>query len=221
MDEGGNFDFSKKGTKYFTLTSITTPRTWRNLYSRLSEEKYNLIEWGLEASTIEYFHCSEDNRYVRSKVFDILSEEFQNNHIKIDSIVVEKAKTHPVLQSEEEFYSRMLGYLLKYIFSLSFFETADYKEIIVITDKIPINKKRQAVEKAIKEVLSDKLKPLCKKYKILHHNSSSHFALQIVDYCNWAVFRKWESNKDQYYKVIQPFLRSEFNIFEGGNIYYY
>ncbi|WP_448508115.1 DUF3800 domain-containing protein, partial [Immundisolibacter sp.] len=64
-------------------------------------------------------------------------------------------------------------------------------EVIVITDTIPIQKKRQAVEKAIKGALSAML-PAGMRYRILHHASRSHYGLQVADYCNWAVFRKWQ-----------------------------
>ncbi len=216
LDEGGNFDFSNKGTQYFTLTSVASLRNWSQLYTNLSNEKYKLIEWGLNT---EYFHCCEDNTHVRGKVFNLLNEEFKNNSIKIDSIVIDKRKTHPILQVEKEFYSKMLGYLLKYIFKHS--QSKGFDEIIVITDKIPVNKKRKTVEKAIKQTLATELKPLCKKYRVLHHNSCSHYALQVADYCNWAIFRKWERQDDKYYKLIEPFIRSEFEIFEKGKVYHY
>lgn len=216
LDEGGNFDFSQKGTKYFTLTSVSSHRNWDKLYTNLSNEKYKLIEWGLNT---EYFHCAEDNKYVRSKVFNILAEEFENNNIKIDSIIIEKQKTSLILQIEKEFYSKMLGFLLKYIFKNSNIQS--YNEIIIITDRIPINKKRQVVEKTVKKALTGELEELCKKYRLYHHNSSSHFALQMADYCNWAIYRKWERQDDLSYKIIEPFIRSEFEIFKTGKIYYY
>ena len=33
--------------------------------------KYDCIEYGLEN---QYFHCAEDNRHVRGKVFDIIGD---------------------------------------------------------------------------------------------------------------------------------------------------
>ncbi|MBE9503683.1 MAG: hypothetical protein IME96_05860 [Proteobacteria bacterium] len=38
IDEGGNFDFSPKGTKYFTLTCLTEKRPFPT-YDRLREIK--------------------------------------------------------------------------------------------------------------------------------------------------------------------------------------
>jgi hypothetical protein len=215
LDEGGNFDFSRTGSKFFSLTSVTAVRKWDELYLKLSSEKYKLIEWGLNT---EYFHCCEDNNHVKNKIFTLLAEEFKGNNIKIDSVLIEKSKTPSVLQVEKEFYSKMLGYLLKYIFRNS--QAQSHDEIIVITDRIPINKKRQAVEKAVKKALARELDPLCKKYRLLHHSSASHYALQVADYCNWAILRKWERGEDKFYSMIKPFIRSEFEIFEHGKSYY-
>lgn len=56
IDEGGNFDFSPKGTKYFTLSCLTEKRPFPS-YDKLRNIKYDLIEDGIN---IEYFHTSLD-----------------------------------------------------------------------------------------------------------------------------------------------------------------
>jgi len=65
LDEGGNFDFSPTGTKYFTLTCISKTRPFQ-IAPALDSLKYDLIETGLD---IEYFHAAEDRQAVRDKVF--------------------------------------------------------------------------------------------------------------------------------------------------------
>ena len=58
IDEAGDLNFSRTGTKYFTLTAVTRTRPfeWENQVASL---KYDLIEFGLD---IEYFHASEDRQ---------------------------------------------------------------------------------------------------------------------------------------------------------------
>ena len=68
LDEGGNFDFSTGGTKYFTLTALSKERPFQ-AYMPLCELKYDLIELGTE---IEFFHAAEDRQAVRNSVFDII-----------------------------------------------------------------------------------------------------------------------------------------------------
>jgi hypothetical protein len=45
--------------------------------------------------------------------------------------------------------------------------------------------------------------------------------VQVADYCNWAVFRKWQRGETEFYDQIKPALRSEFDIFRTGVTYYY
>ncbi|WBB64086.1 hypothetical protein O7599_16895 [Streptomyces sp. WMMC500] len=49
----------------------------------------------------------------------------------------------------------------------------------------------------------------------------SDFALQAVDYCLWAVFRKWERGDDTWYKKIEQKVQREFDLWGTGTIEYY
>lgn len=55
-------------------------------------------------------------------------------------------------------------------------------------DRIPVNKKRKAIEKAIKMTLPQML-PDSLRFRILHHDSKSCCGLQVADYFNWAIYR--------------------------------
>lgn len=212
LDEAGNFDFSAGGTRYFLLGCISKERPF-NAYRELTELKYDLVEDGMD---IEYFHASEDRQATRNKVFGII----QNNlaGVRYDSVIVEKRKTGPALQAPEKFYPRMLGYLLKHV--LEQHDLSVFKEVIVFTDQIPVKKKAKAIEKAIKETLSQVL-PTTARYRIYHHDSKSNMDLQIADYFNWAVYRNWDSQDPRSYQLINPVIQSEFDIFRRGRTHYY
>lgn len=212
LDEGGNFDFSPSGTNFFTLTSITKTRPFQ-LAPILDALKYDLIETGLD---IEYFHAAEDRQPVRDKVFASIQQFI--NSFRIDSLIVEKKKTGPALREDTQFYPRMIGYILEYVLKSKTAQSCD--EVIVITDSIPIRKKREAVEKAIKKTLKQKL-PKTSKYRVLHHASKSTFGLQVADYCNWAIFRKWEKGDTRSYDLIKGRVFSEYDIFQKGSRLYY
>jgi len=212
LDEAGDFNFSATGTKFFTFTTITKTRPfpWDTPILSL---KYDLIEVGLD---IEYFHAAEDRQAVRNQVFEIIGKNLGN--LRIDSLVIEKRKTGPALQMLEKFYPRMIGYLLRYVLDPK--NLKDFAEVIVITDSIPVSRKREAVEKAVKQTLS-KMLPSGTKYRILHHASKSCVGLQIADYSNWAIFRKWEREDLRSYELIRSGIQSEFDIFRSGMKYYY
>src|SRR5208283_5101463 len=114
------------------------------------------------------------------------------------------------LQKEELFYPEMIGYLLPYV--IKGYDLSLFNKVIVFTDTIPVNRKRKAIEKAIKQTLAQKL-PANVSYEIFHHESKSSYDLQNVDYCNWAVYRKWELQDDRSYQIIRSVMRSEFDIF--------
>ena len=212
LDEGGNLDFSSNGTKYFTLTSLSKERPFE-AYKSLNELKYNLIEQGVE---IEYFRASEDRQVVRDSVFSIIHSHLAPT--RIDSLIVEKRKTVHTLQNEERFYPEMLGYLLQYV--VNGYDLSKFEKVIIFTDNIPIQRKRRAVEKAIKLTMAHKL-PQGVLYYIFHHASKSNYDLQIVDYCNWAIYRKWEKQDKRSYQIIENVIASEFDIFKAGATYYF
>lgn len=212
LDEAGDFNFSPTGTKYFTFTAVTKERpfSWENPIAAL---KYNLIEFGLN---VEYFHASEDRQAVRDRVFSIICDHLKG--VRLDTLIIEKCKTGPALQEIEKFYPRMVGHLLNYV--LEHRNIKSYVGIVIITDSIPVNKKREAIEKAVKTTLS-KILPSDMKYMVLHHASKSCAGLQIADYCNWAIFRKWEREDLRSYELIRAGIKSEFEIFKVGERYYY
>lgn len=186
------------------------------LHTELDTYKYNLIEHRIEPRiTQEFFHCTEDNRFVRKRVFELLAKLLPDK--SVDTVVVEKSKTGPALQPTEQFYPRMLGYLLKFAIK----EAPDgIGEVVVITDSLPVAKKRKAVEKALKQNLV-KMLPGGTPYRVMHHASKAHYGLQIADYLNWAIFRKWEHEDTSSFEIIEHLVRSEFNIFRSGVRHYY
>jgi len=207
LDEAGNFDFSPGGTKYFILSAVSKERPFR-AYQEMTELKYNLVESGKD---IEYFHASEDAQAVRNEVFGIIQRNLSG--VRLDSLIVEKRKIDPALRPEEHFYPRMLGYLLRYV--LNSYPLDQYREVIVFTDQIPVKKKRSAIEKAAKVTLAGML-PKTARYRVLHHDSKSNMDLQIADYCNWAIYRKWDIKDERSYELIRPVIGSEFDFCRTG-----
>lgn len=214
-DEGGNFDFSPTGSQYFTLTCVSLYRPF-TLHTDLDTYKYDLIEHRIVPRVeMEFFHCADDNRYVRDKVFSMLNASVPRD--SVDSVVVEKRKTGPALQPPEKFYPKMLGYLLRYAVDRA---PHGVGEVVVITDSLPVAKKRKAIEKAVKTVLASML-PKGTPYRVMHHSSRAHYGLQIADYFNWAIYRKWEHGDPSSHNKIARQIRSEFPIFKNGSRFYY
>lgn len=211
IDEGGNLAFSKKGTKYFTLTSLMKSRPFK-AYKELTKLKYDLIE---EGRKITHFHACEDKQAVRDEVFKII--EKYKKKIRVDSLIVEKRKTGFALQEPSRFYPEMVYYLLSH--SLKMINIQDFSKIIFFTDKLPIQRHKALIEKSIKTNLNKIIPNI--EYAIFHQASNTNSYLQMVDYINWAIFRKWESNDLRSYALIKSAIMSEFDIFRTGTTQYY
>lgn len=215
LDEGGNFDFSPNGTRYFSLSCVSMVRPFR-LHTKLDTYKYDLIEYRIKPRIdLEHFNCAEDNAHVRQKVFGMIAEGTDKNCV--DAVLVEKSKTGPSLQEPSKFYPKMLGYLLRHTINHA---TQDVGEVVVITDTIPVARKRRAIEKAVKTTLKEML-DTCTPYRVMHHASKAHYGLQIADYFNWAIYRRWEHGDPQAYNLVKDKIRSEFDIFRTGTHHYY
>jgi len=212
LDEAGNFDFSEKGTRFFMMGSVALERPF-SFYAPLAEMRLDLLEQGLD---IERFHASDDRQATRNQVFGVIRDHLGS--MRIDATITEKRKTGPALQADDQFYPKMLGYHLRYLLNNT--RIADYERIVVVTDALPIQRKRKLIEKAVKQTLVDML-PSDVPYQVLHHDSRSALGLQVADYCTWAIYRKWDQADLRSYNVIAPAVRSEFDIFRTGTRLYY
>ena len=203
LDESGNFDFGPNGTRYFLLTSVGMRRPFP-VFRLIDEYKHDCLEIGRNT---EYFHCSRDREEVRSRLFDLIATCLGD--MRINSLVVDKSRTESALRADAHFYPEMLGRLLHSVLPRELAEGAN--EVIVITDTIPVNRQRRAVEKAVRITLARMLPPGM-KYRVFHHQSRSHYGLQVADYCCWAIFRKWQRADMRYYDRIASAVQSEFNL---------
>ena len=146
LDESGNLDFGPKGSRYFVLTSVVMHRPFP-VSERLEAYKYDCIENG---TNIEHFHCYNDRNEIRNAVFDAIVaclDEF-----RIDCVIAEKARTNTRLREGQRLYLWMLAYLLRRALREEF--DAGVKEVIVITDTIPVNRKRRMAEKSIQRAVA-------------------------------------------------------------------
>ncbi len=205
-------DFSPNGTKYFTLTALSIIRPFV-INESLLNLKYNLWEKGIE---FEYFHAAEDTYTTRKEVFEIVSRS--SSKMVIDSIIVEKCKIHPFLHDNAKFYKKIFEILLNYILARY---RGQFSQVVIVTDQIPIKKKRKDIEKAIKLYINRWSLETKIPYKIFHYASKSDINLQLVDYFNWAIYRKWNKGDIQNYDIIEEMVASEFEVFKSGITKYY
>jgi hypothetical protein len=181
----------------------------------LTNLRYDLIESGLD---IERFHASDDRQAVREQVFRIIADHL--DAFRVDTVLVEKRKTAPALRADSHFYPTVLGHLIRHVLLARDSAPGRWSEVIVITDRVPVNKKRSGIEKAVKTALATML-PADARYRLLHHESRSCCGLQVADYFNWAVFRAWERDDHRSLLPLRRVIHSQIDLFRDDSATWY
>lgn len=212
LDESGNFDFSPTGSRYYVFAAAWT-YTPHPLASKLTQLRFQLLKDG---HNLQAFHATEDKQEHRNNVIATMVSEQEWKYV---AIVVEKAKVNPSIRQAQQFYPEFASMALRFIFRGVIGQ--ETSKVMVYTDLIPISNHRKAVEKTIKLACQKDL-PHGVGFLIYHHDKKSNNWLQVVDYCSWAVFRKWERQDDRTYNRLRPRLaKTELDVMEKGNVFYY
>lgn len=205
VDEAGNFDFSPVGTRYFILTCVSRRRPIGGS-ADLHRLKYDL--WEKDLAEVECFHASEDRHPVRVAVWEIVVRHL--HEMEIDSLIVEKSLVVPGLRKPEKLYPWAMSRLMRHV--LGRIHQEGPAQVMVLTDRLPLNKHRVLAEKSIRRELARIVAPEG-SFRLMHHSAMSNPELQLADYINWAVFRKWERADVSAYDTISRSIRSEHDVF--------
>ena len=224
LDESGNFDFSKKGSKYFIVTALATfdPVGGREA---LVDLRYRLLSEGMD---LEYFHASEDAQRVRDEVFSMLQNAADT--FEVHSVIAQKNKAHSSLYKEAyikkerlvervtglRLYQQLCQTLLSYVFNG---KEESIENIVIVLSSLIEGEKGKVILKTLKQYLKDHFPGI--PFEIFSHRSCADLNCQLADYCCWAISVKWERQEMRPYEVIQSRIRNEFPIFRGGRTEYY
>lgn len=213
IDVSGNYDYSPTGTMNLVITSTLCTDINPGVLE-LYAVKHEVIDQGID---LEYFHAAEDRQPVRAKVFDVISGL---THLRIDSIIVEKSKVDPNLRPPNKFYPIMVEYLLQYPFDSRGIDVTRFDKVLIFMDRESTRaKEKDAITKAVKLSLARHLRGV--PYALSMHSSASHPYLQIVDYCSWALYVKWERGETRPFNKIKNLVSSEFLIYRNKKAKWY
>lgn len=209
-DEAGNFDFSRGpgASRYFILGTVTAEDC------RIGDELLQLrrdLGWrGIHLDKV--FHATEDPQGVRDEVFKIL----RRGGFRIDATILEKSKAKAHLQEQRAMY-KMAWYLhFKHVAPAV---AGDSDRLFVVASSLGTKKKRATFHGAVDEVVAQ-VSP-CASHRVAFWPAASDPCLQVVDYCVWAIQRKWERGDDRSYELIKDKISSEFDVWSIGATHYY
>ncbi len=216
IDESGNFDFSSKGTRYFTLTAFATfdPVIRREKFLRL---KYDLLAQGLDQ---EMFHATEDRQVVRDEVYRLLLE--LKDAGEVHSVIAKKENLEPSLYTETykrrgkditlttgfPLYQRACESILRHIFQG---KTGKMENVLVVLSSLFAGEKKKIFLRTLKRYLKDTFPDT--RFEIYCHHSRSDINSQLADYCSWAISIKRERGEERSYGIIKPLIKSEFEMY--------
>jgi Protein of unknown function (DUF3800) len=195
LDESGDFNFSPRGTAFYTFAVAWTfdPLPLAQAVSTL---RFALLK---EGADMPAFHAAPDRQKHRDRLVQTIVAQ---NNWRFAALVVEKRKTNPLIRDPVRFYPHFLTSCLKFVIRG---RLAGADRVMIFTDSLPFQgsrKKREAVEKAIKMACAAEL-PRGFPFFIYHHPKESNAWIQVADYCTWAVFRKWESKDGRTYDQLR------------------
>lgn len=177
IDESGNLDFSAAGSSRFLIVCVIGQLAASQVLG-LHGLRAKLLGSGQD---IEYFHASVNKASVRAEVYKALTAA--SRPPKILALVIAKSNVAPDDRDPWEFYAKHL--------SRAIAESQAWVPLehpVIITDSLPIRKKREIILKAIKRGLPTEIKTKA-MVPVYHHASKAHFDLQAVDYYGWAIWR--------------------------------
>jgi hypothetical protein len=209
LDESGNWHFNPKGSRHYTF-AIAWTYDPQPLAAALMALRFRRVKQGLN---IDGFHASPDRQTTRDAVVRTLIADTGWNFA---AVVLEKCKVNPVLREPQEFYPKFAGILLKFVLRGRIRFGTD--RVLFFTDTLPLdtNAKREGVLKAIKTAAAAEIPGI--EHHVFSHRSESNKWLQVVDYCSWAVHKKWETGDNRTYDQLRPRLAAtELNVTARGD----
>ncbi len=212
LDEAGDFNFSPKGSSYYVFAAAWTYEP-QLLATELNNLRFRLLG---EGNNLDSFHATEDKQRHRNMVVDLLLED---SAWKFGAVVIEKAKVNPSLRDQVRFYSSFAMTMLKFV--LRGRVTSGTDRVLVYTDRLPMQRNKSAVAKALRTACRRELDRSI-TFHLYHHPRQSNAWLQVVDYCCWAVYRKWDSGDARTYDTLEPRLAArELEVIKHGTTSYY
>ena len=211
-DESGNFDFSLRpdASRMFVLTTALIED--HSIETDLLELRRDLAWGGLDLG-FKGFHATNDTRYVRRRVFDVLS----GHDFIVDATILEKRKADPEIRpTDSRFYQYAWFYHMRGVAPMT---ASGSDELMVAASSIGTGRRRREFFNAVKDVMEQTSRATINVPVMWPAESTP--CLQVADYCSWAIFRKWEYADVSWYNSIRDKIRTEFDLFRMEKRHFY
>jgi hypothetical protein len=210
-DESGDFVFAKGQniSRYFILCTIAMDSC--DVGVDLLALRRKLIWDG--APLRDFFHATNDKQIVRDAVFECIAD----HKFTVQATIMEKSKAQPqVRMTRARFYKT--GWYFHFKHALARY-TDDHDELLITAASLGTKKGQGVFTDAVNDVVQQHLRR--DQWAAHFCSSASDPCLQVVDYCTWAIQRKWERDNNRSYELIKDRITYEYNLWAHGKKHYY
>jgi len=189
LDESGDLGFKDSSSKFFIITLMCCDIKTEIEVSRIIKKiRGNILKKKMR-NTPE-LKGNNSNNQIR---FAVLNKAIEKN-IEIYTIILEKSKVYDYLKNSKD---RLYNYTANLILN----ECSLNDDMI----RLVVDKRGGVIVNDFNRYIKFKLKyknENC-KIEVEHKNSNKDGCLQVLDFITWSIFRKYESNDDRFYNIIQ------------------
>lgn len=207
LDESGECSFSSDSSfKHFLITILSIdPSKAAILKNRLKRKYSTFIKAGWDKN--REFKASDlfrDKRFGYQSIVDILNVIASVDSLQVSYLVIKKDNI-----TNRSFRDAPYGTAYNYFSGVLLSElifTDNLTDIQLTFDK---RNKETHTNKHFREYLETKIygialeKDIDVNMTIQGADSQQTYLLQAVDYCSWSIFRKFESNDNRFYPLLQ------------------
>lgn len=210
-DEAGCFTFNRNPnvSKFFIVCTMTTSSL--AVGQALIDLRRELVWEG--AAIGDCFHATSDAQVIRDRVYEaILKHPF-----KIQAVICEKSKAKPAITvSKSRFYKYPWYYGLRYGIAPHIAAT---DRVFVTVASIGEKKEKLTFRRELDDVFYQTVPRA--EWTIDFRPSKCDPCLQVVDYCAWAIQRKWERGDARSYDLIKSRITNEYDLWQRGTTHHY
>lgn len=207
LDESGDlgFDNNKNNSKYFIITALFISD--KKLLEKLIKKIHSALRKKIKAIGGGVLHSVKEKPITRKR---LLTKLLKLN-LNIMTIYLDKSKVYTDLQNEKHIlYNYITNILVDRIFSKRLIDKN--KPIVLVASKRETNKFLNLnFEDYIKNIIKNNHKL---DIDVQIKTPSEEKSLQAVDFISWSIFRKYEFNDLEYYKIIKKLIVEENKLYK-------
>lgn len=193
LDESGDlsFDFTKKGTsKFFIITVLISDN--KVILDRLIK-KINLevARMSKGKSTPNMLHASKQSDKIRLKLLN----ELASKDVQVDYIYIDKTKDLK--------YSLVDKHKLYLELTVALIDNVMNQHRILSDDILLTASKRETSKELNEKFINGIEKYFDDKVSVEIQIPQNEKGLQVVDFCSWSIFRKYEYEDDSFCEIIK------------------